>query len=225
MTYDWLFPSIGMAARTVGTSFGQTAVAVNSGTITTGDLRSACTWPEITPLSACPGSLPDYGLPINQGAVTTGDNSAGLIAFGNNVLVANTGSVTIGDRDLSGFDLPPSPESASAQYFGLVGYGIIAKSSLFGTVYNNGSVTTGDNTVGIYHGIRNYYGGLNVTTIQGEDGVVVTGDNSTGIKSHAGYVSFLDNAGRISVGNNSTGVEMSAGFVGVQASRAQAIPP
>ena len=87
---------------------------------------------------------------------------------------------------------------------------------MFGTVYNNGSVTTGDNTVGIYNGVRNYYGGLAISTYQGEDGVVMTGDNSTGIKSHAGYTAILDNAGRVSVGNDSTAVDMSAGFVGVQ---------
>jgi len=216
-TYDWLFPSIGMSAITAGISIGQTAIAVNSGIITTGDLSigihvagNNATQTFETPL--LPTRTTAYL--INEGTVTTGDNATGLSAYGNSVLVANRGSVTIGDHDLSGFDLPP-PDTGGSHYFNQMGYGIIAKSSLFGTVYNIGSVTTGDNTVGIYNGVRDYYGGLGIYTLQGEDGVVTTGDASTGIKSHAGHLTYLDNAGRVSVGNDSIGVDMSAGFVGV----------
>lgn len=213
-TYDWLFPSMGMSAQTVGAGIGQSAIAVNSGTITTGDLSTGI---------HVAGNNGGFAIPllpyrvtaelVNSGTVTTGANSTGLSAFGENVVVVNTGSVTIGDLDLSGFDLPPDYLSAGAQNFASLGHGILAKSTLYGAVYNEGSVTTGDNTIGIYHGMRRPGWGRASFTIQGEDGIVSTGDNSVGIKNFGTLYTVLDNAGTISVGNNSIGADIKAGTV------------
>ena len=74
-TYDWLFPSIGMSARTVGIGFGQTAIVANSGTITTGDLSIGM---HVAGNNATFGGAFDpYRITaylINEGTVTTGDN-------------------------------------------------------------------------------------------------------------------------------------------------------
>jgi len=208
-TYDWLFPSIGINVETAGTFYGQTAAATNSGDIHVGELAIGV---QVIGRSA---TLVDpyrtTGFLENSGDVTGGNNSTGLIALGKTAVVANTGTVTIGSKDLSGFNLPADADSASSAHFGQLGYGIQAKSVYFGAVYNYGTVATGDNTIGIFNGTWASYGGYQIATIQDENGVVTTGDHSVGVRTEAHGQAILRNAGRISVGDYSYGVDMTAG--------------
>jgi len=210
-SYDWLFPSLGMNAETAGIFIGQYAAAVNSGDITVGELGIGM---QVFGRSGMPlGGGDPYrttAFLINDGSVTVGDNSSGLMARGRATTLVNTGTVTIGSKDLSGFDIPPLG-TAGASHFGMMGYGIQALSTYFGTVANYGTVNTGDNTIGIFNGAWADRGAYRIVTIQDENGVVTTGDNSVGIRTEAFGQAVLYNAGRVSVGDNSVGVDMTAG--------------
>lgn len=204
--YDRVFKSIGMEGVNRGAA--QAFVGMrNSGDITTGDWSLG--------MRMYAGSADLYvqgrsaGLAYNEGNITTGDNSIGIQASGTSFQVHNTGTITTGDKDISGYNM----HRFTAPSFELSGYGIFASAGVLGYVLNEGQINTGNGTIGIYHGARQNPNHFNYATItsQGEDGIISTGDNSIGMKTHSGIYNTTVNAGAISVGDNSVGIEASAG--------------
>ncbi len=213
--YDWLTPSAGMAALTGGIGFAQTTIAINSGDITVGDLGTGILVSGYSNFFL--GGLFDpYRITAavsNSGDVTVGDNATGIRIQGNNVVTVNDGTVTVGDKDLSGYRLG-NPNWAGTIMFNNVGFGIKSTGLSYSGVVNNGAVTTGNNTIGIYNGAPENSGHFNfvTTTVQGESGIISTGDDSIGMKTHSGQYNNTYNYGTISVGDNSVGIEATAGF-------------
>ena len=148
---------------------------------------------------------------VNEGIIATGDDATGMFTMGSNATTYNSGSVTIGDLDLSGILPDPvfGPEYEVAQ----MGYGVASWGEALAQVVNYGDITTGDGTVGA--AARMYYAnyGYGAQLVQNADGVIVTGDDSTGALVAGNYSAALLNEGRITVGDDSTGVDMSAGSV------------
>lgn len=205
--YDRLFKSIGMEGVNRG-ALNAYVYMRNSGDLTTGDLSLG--------MRMYANSVDFYvqgrsaGLAFNEGTITTGDNSIGIQASGgSNFVVANTGTITIGDKDVSGYNT----NRFTAQSFDLSGYGIFASAGGIGYVFNEGRVATGSGTIGIYNGALqnpNHFNQASIT-VQGENGIIETGDSAIGMKTHSGYYNRTVNGGTISVGDNSVGIEASAG--------------
>ncbi len=208
-SYDRLFQSTGITSISAASQvLGTTAYAANSGKIATGDLSIGIF------VSGQGQRVLDPTDPtaiiVNEGIVTTGDDSSGLFAMGNNATSMNTGSVTVGSLDLSEFQ--PHPVY-TADEFAQQGFGVAAWGIGLSEVVNYGRITTGDGTVGA--AARMYYPGFGYAArlLQNSDGVIVTGDNSTGALVAGNYSATFVNEGRITVGNDSVGVDLSAGSV------------
>ena len=208
-SYDRLFQSTGITSISAASQvFGTTAYAGNSGEITTGDLSIGIF------VSGQGQRVLDPTDPtaiiVNEGIVTTGDDSSGLFAMGNNATSINTGSITVGSLDLSKFQ--PHPVY-TADEFAQQGFGVAAWGIGLSEVVNYGRITTGDGTVGA--AARMYYPGFGygARLLQDADGVIVTGDNSTGALVAGNYNATLVNEGRITVGDGSIGADVVAGSV------------
>ena len=147
---------------------------------------------------------------VNEGIITTGDDSSGLFAMGNNATSINTGSITVGSLDLGKFQ--PHPVY-TADEFAQQGFGVAAWGIGLSEVVNYGQITTGDGTVGA--AARMYYPGYGygARLLQNADGVIITGDRSTGALVAGNYGATLVNEGRIAVGDGSIGVDIVAGSV------------
>jgi outer membrane autotransporter protein len=211
-SYDRLFQSSGITSFSVASStLGATAYAGNSGEIVTGDLSFGIV------VSGQGSRRLDPTEPtaiiLNEGIVTTGDNSSGLFGLGNNVTTINSGSVTIGDLDLSAFQ--PHPVY-TADEFAQQGFGIAASGNGLSEAVNYGQITTGDGTVGAAAWM-NYAGyGYAAQLLQGEEGTITTGDDAIGALVVGNYAATLVNEGRITVGRDSVGVDVTAGSVNLR---------
>ena len=150
---------------------------------------------------------------INEGIITTGDDATGLFTMGSNATSYNSGSVSIGDLDLGEFIPNPAFPTFTDTLLSQAGYGVAAWGESLAQVVNYGEIATGDGTVGA--AARMYYAGYGYAAqlLQNTDGVIVTGDDSTGALVAGNYSAALINEGRITVGDDSTGVDMSAGSV------------
>jgi outer membrane autotransporter protein len=208
-SYDRLFQSSGITSFSVASStLGATAYAGNSGEIVTGDLSFGIVVSGQGSRRLDPTD--PTAIIVNEGIVTTGDNSSGLFGLGNNVTTINSGSVTIGDLDLSAFQ--PHPVY-TADEFAQQGFGIAASGNGLSEAVNYGQITTGDGTVGAAAWM-NYAGyGYAAQLLQGEEGTITTGDDSIGALVVGNYAATLVNEGRITVGRDSVGVNMTAGSV------------
>jgi len=206
---DRLHPTYGVAIRTMGYALGQKGSVLNSGDIAVGDLAVGVS---VRGYSSPGAILPDRVTAeiVNSGSITGGGNSTGLIARGNVASVINAGTVTVGDKDLSGFN--PFVTSVGSS-FDDVGYGIISEGYYSGMVQNDAMVTTGDGTVGIQAGVLYSAFGYGAVVVQSETGKVTTGDNSIGVHVTGSEYSWLANAGHVSTGDNSVGVEVYGGGV------------
>ena len=208
-TYDRLFQSSGITSFSVANNvFGTTAYAGNSGQIVTGDLSFGVVVSGQGQRRLDPTD--PTAIIFNEGIVTTGDDSTGLLALGNNATTINTGSVTIGDLDLSQFQPHPI---YTADEFAQQGYGIAAWGISLSEAVNYGRITTGDGTVGA--AARMYYPGFGFGArfLQNDDGVITTGDGSTGVVVAGNYLASMVNEGRVTVGHDSVGVDLTAGSV------------
>ena len=121
---------------------GTSAYARNSGSITVGEL-------------AVGSSVAGFGNPlldpsiatsinVNEGIITTGDNSAGMVASGMNSIVLNTGTITTGNYDISAFQ----PGKYSADEFAQLRAGASASAWRFAELINYGTITVGDGKIG-----------------------------------------------------------------------------
>ena len=217
-TYDRLFQSSGITSFSVAdTVFGTTAYAGNSGQIVTGDLSFGVVVSGQGQRRLDPTD--PTAIIVNEGIVTTGDDSTGLFAAGNNATTINTGTVTIGDLDLGKFQ--PHPVY-TADEFAQQGYGIAAWGIGLSDVVNYGRITTGDGTVGAAARMYHPGFGFGARVLQNADGVIATGDDSTGVVVAGNYVATLVNEGRITVGRDSVGVDLTAGSVNLLGGEATA---
>jgi outer membrane autotransporter protein len=206
-SYDRLFQSAGITSISAASQvFGTTAYASNSGEITTGNLSFGIF------VSGQGQRLLDptdpTAIAVNEGIITTGDDSSGLFAMGYNATAVNTGSITIGDLDLSQFQ--PHPVY-TADEFAQQGFGVAASGIVLSEVVNGGEITTGNGTIGA--AARMYIDGVGygARLLQGAGGVITTGDGSIGAQVAGNYGATFVNEGKVTVGADSIGVDVSAG--------------
>jgi outer membrane autotransporter protein len=207
-TYDRLFQSRGILSISAAATFGTTSYAANRGNVTVGDLAvgmfvSGQGFSLLDPLAPT-------AINVNQGIIETGDNSSGMFTTGYNAVTYNSGSITTGNYDIGAFQ--PHPEY-TADEFAQVRYGAATSGLLLADVINNGTITTGDGTIGASARMTNFGGGLGARLTQGETGVIETGDASIGARIAGNYYGALYNGGRISAGGDSVGVDLTAGSV------------
>jgi len=208
--FDQVMPSHGMVSVVGRYGMGTQSVVINSGDIAVGDLAIGAASIGSSYLKLFSGKA--TGVAFNEGHITAGNNSSGIYVAGTNTVAENAanGTIIIGDRDLSGFEQGAYGLKELAQ----VGYGMMASSSSNSRAFNDGSITTGDGTVGIAaaHLFWQKYGlGQSAAVYQGETGIVSTGDYSTGALVNGTRSSYLLNAGTINTGSNSTGAEVKGG--------------
>ena len=209
--FDRVFTSIGMWSNSPAAASGATAYARNSGDITVGRLATGVLVSGQGLRQLDPTDPTAIGL--NEGIISTGDNATGLFTMGTNTTAVNTGSITVGDLDLSEFIPHPAFQTFTEILLSQTGYGMASWGESLALAVNDGAITTGDGTIGAV--ARMYYSGYGygAQLLQGADGVIVTGDNSTGARVAGNYFGTLVNEGSIKVGDGSTGVDMSAGSV------------
>ncbi|MBB5211576.1 beta strand repeat-containing protein [Microbulbifer hydrolyticus] len=209
------------------------SVTVGSGaTIKAGDTRDT-DWSVLsTGISATTLlGVDSYAAAINNGSVTSGDKSFGMLvsnstgpglfttAFDHNytALALNAGVITSGDNSAG---IAISGASNFAQNTGdiTIGSGQLysgtytndsagmmnlggIQANLYSVLVNDGSITTGDMTSGI-----DASGFALSVAAQGQNGEIVTGDDTYGMRS-IGYIQGItQNAGSIQTGDNSTGM-------------------
>ncbi|WP_066960228.1 hypothetical protein [Microbulbifer sp. Q7] len=175
--------------------------------------------------------LDAYAGAVNNGTVTTGDKSFGMLVsnatspafftevFDHNytALAVNTGSITSGDNS-AGIAIAGASNFAQNTGDITIGSGPLyslsdtsgsaammnlgsVDTSLYSVLVNDGSITTGDMTSGI-----DATGFVLSVAAQGENGQMVTGDDTYGMRS-IGYIQGItQNAGTIQTGDNSTGM-------------------
>ena len=146
-------------------------------------------------------------LNVNEGIITTGDNSAGMFTRGTNATSMNTGRITTGDYDISAFQ----PNQYSADVFALGRNGVGSSGTFLSEVINYGTITTGDGKVGASAQMTYDPFRLRARVIQNDAGVITTGDDSIGARVTGNHFAMLDNEGEISVGDDSVGVDITAG--------------
>jgi outer membrane autotransporter protein len=208
-TFDRLFHSFGIQSVSAGPTIGTYAYALNTGDITVGDLAvgsfvSGHGFPLLDPARIT-------ALNVNEGIIETGDSSTGMFAWGTNATAVNTGTITTGNYDISAF--VPHPEF-TADEFAQLRFGAASSGAMLSEVINEGTITTGDGTIGASaHFTERYSIGVASRVLQSEDGIIVTGDDSIGVRVKSTYYAALGNEGEISTGNNSVGVDLTAGNV------------
>jgi outer membrane autotransporter protein len=210
-TFDRLFQTFGMVSVAPAPMFGTYAYGLNTGEITVGELAIG---------SATSGqgfSLIDQSRPtsinINEGIISTGDNSTGMIAWGTVATAANTGTITTGNYDISAF--LPHPEF-TADEFAQLKFGMASYGSNMAEAVNGGSITTGDDTIGVA-ARSNFPGyGFGSRVLQNDEGVITSGDRSIGVQVLGNYYAGFVNEGEISVGDDSVGADITAGSVNLR---------
>lgn len=207
-TYDRAFRSYGIFSTSSGPMFGTISYARNSGDITVGELAvgvmvSGQGYSRFDPYAPS-------AMAVNEGIVTTGDDSTGMFVIGTNTLAHNSGSVIVGDLDLSEFN--PHPEYRT-DVFENQGHGVASSGEVLSDLVNDGTITTGNGTVGAMARMYTPAYGIAARMLQGESGVIITGDDSTGAKVAGNYYGLFENQGEITVGDDSIGVDVTAGSV------------
>ena len=101
-SYDRVFQTKGLLSMSIALfAPGTSAYARNSGSITVGELALGSS------TAGFGNPLLDPTIPtsinVNEGIITTGDNSAGMATSGMNSTVFNTGTITTGNYDISAF--------------------------------------------------------------------------------------------------------------------------
>lgn len=209
--YDRLFHTNGILSISAGRMFGTMAYARNSGQLAVGELAigalvSGQGYSRLDPYSPS-------AIAVNEGILSTGDDSTGMFVLGTSTLAYNSGRISVGDLDLAEF--VPHPVY-TADEFAQLGYGLASSGQLLADVVNEGRITTGDGTVGVSARMYNAGYGIAARVLQGESGVIVTGDHATGAKVTGNYYAIFENQGEISVGDNSIGVDLAAGSVNLR---------
>lgn len=204
--YVRLFQSSGISSISAARMFGATSYALNAGDIDVGDLAIGVL------VSGQGYSLLDPYAPsaigVNEGVITTGDNSSGMFSMGTNVLVHNSGRITVGDLDLGEFNPHPI---YTADEFAQLGYGAASSGIMLSELVNDGSITVGDGAVGASARMYVPGAGLAARLHQGENGVIATGDDAVGARVTGSYYSIFENQGEITVGDASVGVDLGVG--------------
>jgi outer membrane autotransporter protein len=207
--FDRVFTSIGMWSNSPAPGLGAFAYARNSGDITVGSLATGVFISGQGLRQLDPGDATAVG--INEGIITTGDDASGLFTMGTNTVVLNSGTVSIGDIDLS--RLLPDPIFGPEYELAQLGYGVASWGEGLAQLVNEGRITTGDGTVGAAARMYDLGFGYGAQLLQTGTGVIVTGDDAVGARVVGNYYAGLGNDGRITVGDDSTGIDMSAGSV------------
>ena len=122
--------------------WGTTSYARNSGELAVGDL-SVGMMVSGQGFSALNPAAPT-GITVNEGIISTGDNSSGMFTMGTNATSVNSGSVTIGDYDISAF----SRTHLHADVFAIGRNGVGSTATFLSEVINTGTIITGDGKVG-----------------------------------------------------------------------------
>ncbi len=174
-TYDKLFHAQGLNSASVDYVPGTTAYARNSGSITVGDLAIGS---EVIGLGfTLLDPARSTAVNMNEGIISTGDNSVGIHTRGTNATSVNTGRVISGDYDISAF----RPNYYSADVFARGRNGVASSGTFLSEVINSGTIITGDGKVGA--SAQNAYDfGYGARVIQGDAGVITTGDHSIGAR-------------------------------------------
>ena len=170
------------------------ALAQNSGNITTGDRAYGMVASNVFTTHSL--LTDDFShnytaAAINTGVITTGDRSSGMAVNGYITLGYNSGEINIG----SGLMRNGSYDTVAAGMRTLLDTGLAA------TLYNKGSITGGDEVAGMYAGA--FY----AASIQGADGSITVGDDAAGIVARARIQASAVNQGMVETGDNSTGIQ------------------
>jgi len=209
--YDIALQSVGiLSAAQSSLAPGTTSYAYNSGDITVGEIAVGMFVSGQGARLLAETAAEFTAININEGIISTGDNSSGMFTMGTNATTRNSGSVTIGDYDLSAYQ--PHPV-IRAHVFRQLRYGVASSGEALSEVINDGLITTGNGAIGASAGM--YYAGYGFAArlLQGEDGVIATGDGAIGARVAGNYYASLENQGGIAVGDDSVGIDMSAGSV------------
>ena len=190
-TYDRLFHSRGILSISAATAMGRTSYARNSGDVTVGDLAIGMSVSGQGFLQLDPAA--PTAINVNEGIISTGDNSSGMFTMGTNATTFNSGSVTTGNYDISAFQ--PHPEY-TADEFAQLRYGLASSGNAQSEVINYGTITTGNGTIGASARMYNPGYGSAAQLTQNEAGVITTGDDSIGARIVGNYEAILDNLGR-----------------------------
>ncbi len=204
--YDRLFTTQGLFSRSFARFVaGTTAYARNSGSITVGDLAIGS--------QAVGNGAPlldptrPTAININDGIITTGDNSIGMATSGMNTIILNTGTITTGSFDISAYETG----RYGAGQFAELRAGATASSWRYAELINYGTITVGDGKIGAVARSANSGIGYTASLQQSDTGVITTGDHAIGARVHGNLFSFFASAGEISVGDDSVGVEITSG--------------
>lgn len=132
----------------------------------------------------------------NTGTITGGTFTPAMIILGNNGALANSGTIAVGD---SGGGMIATGNNASLTNSGMItagagGIGILAQGSN-STVLNSGTIVTGDNGTGIQVG--------DPSTIV-NSGTITVGVSGTGVMGGNGTT--VTNSGTVTVGANGIGI-------------------
>jgi uncharacterized protein with beta-barrel porin domain len=170
----------------IGINAGGGSTVVNKGTITAG-INSA--------------GIGTLGNAVNSGTINVGDSfgfaTGGMVAFGDNLQLTNTGTITGGTFTPAMIILGNNGVLANSGTIavGESGGGMIATGDN-ARLTNSGMITAGAGGIGIVAQ------GSNSTILN--SGAIVTGDNGTGIQ--VGDPSTVVNSGTITVGVGGTGI-------------------
>jgi uncharacterized protein with beta-barrel porin domain len=170
----------------IGINAGGGSTVLNKGTITAG-VNSA--------------GIGTLGNAVNSGTINVGDSftfaTGGMVAFGDNLQLTNTGTITGGTLTPAMIILGNNGVLANSGTIavGDSGGGLIATGNN-ASLTNSGMIATGAGGIGINAQ------GSNSTVLN--SGTIVTGDNGTGIQ--VGDPSAVVNSGTITVGVGGTGI-------------------
>ncbi|WP_299594167.1 hypothetical protein [uncultured Microbulbifer sp.] len=171
------------------------AMVANNGTVTTGDNSAGIQATNATGPGFFTNAFEGQAtaVAVNTGQISSGDHSFGLAVGGASSLGYNSGDITIGSGDFYSTNYSMG-SAAMASAGGL-------QMNRYSTLVNAGTITTGDDTAGIF--AQGFY---MAAAVQLEGGEIVTGDDTFGM--HAiGYVqAATQNAGSITTGDNSFGM-------------------
>jgi hypothetical protein len=188
---------------------GSINYVLNAGEIHTGDLSvgiHAGSYSSFDPQSPYLGGMTGYV--FNTGVIESGDNSSGILHQGFYIYTYNSGSVSIGDFDISNYNPGYAAVEDLGQNSGIHNH----VAGAIGVIINNGDVTTGHHTNGLKSSANLPSSALQYV-IQGEAGTIHTGDYSNGINVEGGGYGVVINQGSITTGNQSSGIKANTGGI------------
>ena len=170
------------------------ALAHNSGSVTTGDRAFGMVSSNVftTGTFLSDEFAHNYtAAAINLGVISTGDYSSGMAVNGYMALGYNGGSISIGSGSMQNNE---SVEVAA-------GMRTLSDTGLTATLLNTGDITGGDEVAGMF--AEAFF----ARSVQLETGGVVVGDDSAGLVARGQSQAIVQNEGMIVTGDRSTGIQ------------------